>query len=131
MLRQASVVMLLAGVAAFAQRPSNPALMVPQETAALDFASVPNWLGLPDGTTMGPPAATAFDSKGHLFVLNRGPQALMEFDATGKFIRAFGDGLFRRTHGFRIDRDDNMWITDVGAHIVVKMNPQGQVLMTL
>jgi sugar lactone lactonase YvrE len=131
MLKKASVLILLTGVLAIAQRPSDPALMIPQETAVLDYVSVPNWLVLPEGTTMGPPAATAFDSKGNLFVLNRGPQSLVEFDANGKFVRAFGQGLFRRTHGFRIDRDDNMWITDVGAHIVVKMDPQGEVLMTL
>ena len=28
---------------------------------------------LPEGTTMGPPASAAFDSKGHMYVLNRGP----------------------------------------------------------
>jgi len=30
-----------------------------------------------------------------------------------------------------IDRDDNLWVTDVGGHIVQKLNPQGQVLLTL
>jgi sugar lactone lactonase YvrE len=86
---------------------------------------------LPAGTTMGAPASTAFDSKGHLWVLNRGPQALMEFEPDGKFIRSMGEGLFTRTHGVKIDRDDNLWVTDVGAHIVVKMSPQGEVLLTL
>ena len=28
-------------------------------------------------------------------------------------------------------RDGNIWVTDVGAHIVVKLNPQGQTLLTL
>jgi DNA-binding beta-propeller fold protein YncE len=130
-MKQIVIAILFAGAALFGQRPSNPALMIPQTAPELDYMSVANPFTLPEGTTMGPPASTAFDSKGHMYVLNRGPQALMEFDANGKFIRAFGDGLFRRTHGFRIDRDDNLWITDVGAHIVVKMNPQGQVLLTL
>jgi sugar lactone lactonase YvrE len=80
---------------------------------------------------MGAAASVAFDSKGHLFVLNRGPQPLMEFDAGGKFIRSFGEGLFTRTHGLRIDSDGNIWVTDVGAHTVVKLSPQGQVLLTL
>jgi sugar lactone lactonase YvrE len=80
---------------------------------------------------MGAAASVAFDSKGHLWVLNRGTQPLVEFDTTGKFIRAFGEGLFTRTHGLRFDRDGNIWVTDVGAHIVVKMNPEGQTLLTL
>lgn len=130
-MKYAPLAMLLASAALFAQRPANPSLMIGQNAPELDYAVVPNPFTLPEGTTMGPPAATAFDSKGHMYVLNRGMQALMEFDGDGKFIRAFGDGLFRRTHGFRIDPDGNLWITDVGAHTVVKMNPQGQVLVTL
>jgi streptogramin lyase len=118
-------------VAALAQRPSNPALLVPQNAPELDYMAVPANLALPEGTTMGAPASSAFDSHGHLFVLNRGPQPLMEFDGDGKFLRAFGEGMFTRTHGLRIDREGNIWVTDVNAHIVVKLSPQGQVLLTL
>jgi sugar lactone lactonase YvrE len=31
----------------------------------------------------------------------------------------------------RIDQDGNIWATDVGAHVVYKLSPQGQVLLTL
>ena len=97
----------------------------------LDYVAVADSLPLPAGTTMGAPASVAFDAKGHLWVLTRGPQPLFEFDANGAFIRAFGEGLFTRTHGLRFDRDGNIWVSDVGAHIVVKLNPHGQVLLTL
>jgi DNA-binding beta-propeller fold protein YncE len=119
------------GGPAAAQRPSDPSLLVPQTAPELDYVAVADALALPSGTTMGAPAAVAFDSKGHLWVLNRGPQPLFEFDAKGTFIRAFGDGLFTRTHGLRFDRDGNLWVSDVGSHIVVKLSPQGQVLLTL
>ena len=36
--------------------------------------------------------------------------------------------LFTRSHGIRIDKDGNIWATDVGAHTVMKLSPQGQVL---
>src|SRR5690348_2021143 len=104
---------LWAGVPGFAQRPSNPALLIPQTAPELDYVAVPDAVTLPAGTTMGPPASVAFDSKGHMIVLNRGPQALMEFDENGKFIRVIGDTMFTRTHGFRIDGDGNYWVTDV------------------
>jgi DNA-binding beta-propeller fold protein YncE len=124
-------ILLFASVAVFAQRPSNPALLVPQNAPELDYVATAPSVGLPEGTTMGAPASSAFDSHGHLWVLNRGPQPLMEFDGNGKFLRTLGDGMFTRTHGLRIDRDNNLWVTDVNAHIVVKLSPQGQVLMTL
>jgi streptogramin lyase len=126
-----AVAALLVAAPALPQRPSDPALLVPQEAPELGFVAVADPLTLPDGVTIGAAASVAFDSRGHLFVLNRGPQPLAEFDADGRFIRAFGDGLFRRSHGLRIDRDGNIWATDVSAHVVLKLSPQGQVLMTL
>jgi sugar lactone lactonase YvrE len=58
-------------------------------------------------------------------------QAFFEFDPNGTFVRSFGDGMFTRAHGLRIDREGNLWATDVGAHTVMKLNPAGQVLLTL
>jgi DNA-binding beta-propeller fold protein YncE len=123
--------LVLGGAVAYGQRPSNPALLIPQNAPVLDYVAVADPLTFPSGTTMGASASVAFDSKGHLRVLNRGTQPLVEFDANGKFIRAFGEGLFTRTHGLRFDGDGNIWVTDVGSHIVVKMNLQGQILLTL
>ena len=122
---------VLFGATAFGQRPSDPALLVPEEAPQLDYVAVPNAVTLPSGTTMGPTAAVAFDGKGHLYVLTRGPQAFFEFDENGTFVRAFGDKMFTRSHGLRIDRDGSLWATDVGAHVVMKLNPAGEVLLTL
>jgi|SRR5579872_1403105 len=125
------VILLGCAVSLCAQRPSNPALLVPQEAPLLDYVAVPNPLPVPDAAAMGASSDVAFDSKSHLYVLSRGPKPLTEFDENGKFVRAFGDGLFTRSHGIRIDKDGNIWATDVGAHTVLKLNPQGEVLMTL
>ena len=116
---------------AFAQRPTNPALLIPQEAPALDYVAVANPLPVPDGVNTGASASVAFDSHGHLYVLSRGAQAITEFDENGKFIRAFGEGLFVRSHGLRIDKDGNLWTTDVSAHTVMKLSPKGEVLLTL
>jgi sugar lactone lactonase YvrE len=123
---------LLMSVLVWAQRPTNPALLIPQNAPELDYVAVANSVTLPPGVMPGAPASVAFDSKGHMFVFYRGAQPLIEFDANGKFIRNVGEGLsFTRAHGMRIDSEDNIWITDVGAHVVMKLNPQGQVLLTL
>ena len=114
-----------------AQRPSDPALLIPETAPELDYMAAPSAVTLPAGTVMGATAAVAFDARGHLFVLTRGAQAFFEFDQNGAFVRAFGDGMFTRSHGLRIDPDGNLWATDVGGHIVVKLNPAGQVLLTL
>ena len=122
---------LVACVTAFAQKPSNPALLVPQAAPELDYVAVPNPLPLPEGIKIGAPSAIRYDAQGHMFLLNRGPQALVEFDENRKFIRIFGDGLLKRAHGLRIDDAGNLWVTDGIAHVVMKLNRQGEILMTL
>jgi sugar lactone lactonase YvrE len=124
-------ILLACSACIFAQRPSNPALLVPQEAPLLDYVAAPNPLPVPDAAAMGASSDVAFDAKGHLYVLSRGTQPLTEFDENGKFIRAFGEGLFTRSHGIRIDKDGNIWATDVGAHTVMKLSPKGDVLLTL
>ncbi len=125
------IVGLVACAAAFAQKPSNPALLIPQAAPELDYVAVPNPLPLPEGIKIGAPSAIRYDAQGHMFLLNRGPQALVEFDENGKFIRIFGDGLLKRAHGLRIDDAGNLWVTDGLAHVVMKLNRQGEILLTL
>jgi DNA-binding beta-propeller fold protein YncE len=115
----------------FAQRPSDPALLVPQAAPELDYVAVANPLTIPAGMVTGAPSSVAFDKGGHLWVLYRGAQAFAEFDADGKFIRAFGEGLFTRPHGLKFDSSGNMWAADDRGHVVYKVSPQGQVLLTL
>ena len=129
---KATILFLLACSAALGQRPSNPALLIPQEAPLLDLVPVANPLTLPAGFNFGLSASVTFDTKGHLWVLNRGPQPVAEFDENGKFIRAFGEGLFGvRPHALRVDPEGNIWVADGSTHIVVKLDQQGKVLLTL
>src|SRR5262252_1601642 len=38
---------------------------------------------------------------------------ILEFNPSGKLLRSFGAGLFAYNHGFTIDTDGNLWVTDV------------------
>ena len=97
----------------------------------LDYVPVADDFKLPPGMNFGGTSGVAINSKGNIFVLHRGPLPLMEFDAAGNFIRGFGEGLFDRPHGLRIDAQDNIWATDVGSHVVYKFSPQGRILIVL
>jgi len=132
-MKRALVILIGVGCVApvLAQRPSDPALLIPESAPELDYRVAPTAVTLPAGMTMGAAAAVAFGPDGHLFVLTRGEKTFFEFDRDGTFIRAFGDKLFTRSHGLRIDREGNLWATDVGGHIVVKMSRDGRTLMTI
>lgn len=115
----------------FSQRPSIPPQAVPGPDLGYRPVAVDMAFEFPAGRGFDSVAAVDIDSQGHLFVLHRADEALMEFDQNGSFIRAFGEGLFSRSHGLRIDRDDNLWVTDVADHVVMKLDPDGDVLLTL
>ncbi|HXC59187.1 MAG TPA: peptidyl-alpha-hydroxyglycine alpha-amidating lyase family protein [Steroidobacteraceae bacterium] len=114
-----------------AQRPSDPALLVPQSAPGFGYVAAPAAVTLPTDIKMGPAASVAVDAKGHLIVLTRGDKAFFEFDRDGHFVRAFGDKLFIRAHGLRIDREGNLWATDYGGHVVVKLDRDGRTLLTI
>jgi DNA-binding beta-propeller fold protein YncE len=126
----ATLVAVLLAAPLAAQRPSDPALLIPEVAPELDYVVAPSAVTLPAGVTMGATAAVAFDAKGHIWVLARGETTFFEFDENGQYLRSFGERM-TRAHGLRIDREGNLWATDVGAHTVMKVSPQGQVLMTL
>ena len=95
------------------------------------YTAAPEFFQLPDGATFGPVASVAIDSAGRFFVFNRGPHPLMEFTPDGRFRRYLVEGLIQRAHGLRIDRDNNVWLTDVAAHVVLRLNAQGRVTLVL
>ncbi|MBX2844502.1 MAG: peptidyl-alpha-hydroxyglycine alpha-amidating lyase family protein [Flammeovirgaceae bacterium] len=97
----------------------------------LKLKSVPNFFKTPiDGNFLAV-TGIAVNSKGHIFVFNKGNYQLMEFDPQGNYVRSIGIGLFTTPHGLRIDNEDNIWTTDVDAHTVLKFDPNGQLLMVL
>lgn len=97
----------------------------------LGYKPVPDIFQLPEGINFGPCSSVALNSKGNIFVFNRSRHALLEFSGEGKYIRLLAEGIFTNPHGLRIDAEDNIWTTDNVLHIVVKMDPNGRVLMVL
>lgn len=98
---------------------------------------------LPANMYLGEAAGVAVNSKGHVFVFHRGNTSgpaygaaaaqLLEFDASGKYLREIGRNLYAWSfaHSVRVDRNDNIWVADKGSDMVVKFSPAGKVLMTL
>jgi sugar lactone lactonase YvrE len=63
---------------------------------------------------------------------------LNKYDADGHVVASIATGLTVFPHGLFVDKEDNIWITDGRAdkdrkkgHTVMKLSPEGNVLMTL
>lgn len=133
MLRRALESMMLALVlfCSVSQGQPQDALASHRETAELHYRLVPDFLKLPPNLYFSEVSGVALNSKGHIFVFQRGPHPLVEFDENGNFVQTMGEGLFTRPHGLRTDDADNIWVTDNGAHFVLKLSPEGRVSMVL
>ena len=95
------------------------------------------------GHTIGEAVGVAKNSKGNLFVFTRSGNAgpvrgntasqLFEFDPNLKFVKQWGPDNYAAgfAHTVRVDKQDNVWMTDEGTNMIVKFNPQGQVAMVL
>ncbi len=90
-----------------------------------------NFLKVPAEAPICTPTGVAINSQNHIFVANSGPMKLMEFDENGEFIRELIPGILVGPHGARVDEDDNIWVTDLELHVVLKINPDGQIGMVL
>ena len=88
---------------------------------------------LPDNIWPSEAVGVALNSKGHIFLLNRGNHPLLEFMPDGSFVRSIGDGstIFHAAHSVRFDADDNMWLVDAGNNVVVKFNAKGRIVQAL
>ncbi len=81
--------------------------------------------------------AVALDSKGNLWAFQRadaGKPQLFKFDANDRLILEVGPdviGYQDKAHGMAVDADDNVWITAANGATVMKISPEGKLLLTI
>jgi peptidylamidoglycolate lyase len=105
-----------------------------------------SWPRLSYGFRLSQPTGIGVDRDDHLFVFHRAgrkwtepfPDSLisnntiLELDnETGKIINAWGANYFIMPHGLTADKENNVWVTDVGLHQVFKFDHDGNLLMKL
>jgi sugar lactone lactonase YvrE len=109
------------------------------------YRRVDNFLKMPAGRHMGSTSAVATDHDGNIWVAERcganncqgsDLDPIMEFDAAGNFIKAFGRGMLLFPHGFFIDGANHIWVTD--GHVaagkgddVLEFDRSGKLMRTL
>src|SRR5688500_5284726 len=91
----------------------------------------PGWEQLPEGWGFGEVAAVAVDSRGVVTVFNRGEHPVIQLDSDGRFLRSWGEGLFRRADRFSIAPDDTGYYVDDLDHTVKQFTPEGELLLQM
>lgn len=110
------------------------------------YRTIADWEKLPQGRTLGQTVAVdvdrdgksiwVFDRCGGVTCADSKLAPILKFDPSGKLVKSFGAGMFVYPHGFFIDKDGNVWVTDGKGeagkgHQVFKFSPDGKVLLTL
>jgi peptidylamidoglycolate lyase len=138
-----SVFALITSTVLFIQCNSNSKPPV-EKTSALNYELVKDWPQLLPGYHIGQPTGIGIDTNGHIFVFHRAGRlwkepfpdstisspTILELDnETGKVLNSWGGGLFIMPHGLTVDKNNNIWVTDVGLQQVFKFSHDGKLLM--
>ena len=92
---------------------------------------VKDWAQLPKGMNFGQCSGVDVDKDDNVWVFNRGPHPIIQFDKTGRMLQTWGEGTVKSSHGVRVDPEGNIWAVDVKGHCVLKFNPSGRVMMVV
>jgi peptidylamidoglycolate lyase len=113
------------------------------------YELVKNWPQLPEGYVLSQPGGIGIDTSQNVFVFHRPgrrwkmledefPDSLISADAvlmldrhTGKILNSWGGNMFIMPHGLTVDKDNNVWVTDVGLQQIFKFSHDGKLLMKL
>jgi streptogramin lyase len=121
----ALLALFFAGISLSAQEVPKP----PQ----IPYHVVEDFLKIPSDMIMAEAVGVAINSKGHIFILNRGNHPVLEFNPDGSFITSFGEGspIFRVPHSIRFDSEDNLWYVNAADNLVVKFDRNRRVQQAL
>jgi DNA-binding beta-propeller fold protein YncE len=79
--------------------------------------------------TLGLVSGVACDSADRVYLFIRRPTSMvMVFERDGRFLAQWGEGQFGEAHGIWISPQDEVYLTDSGAHLVTKWTADGTLL---
>ncbi len=112
----------------------------------INYELVTNWPELGKYYKLSQPTGIGIDNSDHLFVFHRtgrkwtepfpdsliSQNTILELDnESGKIINSWGANYFIMPHGLSVDKQNNIWVTDVGLHQIFKFNHEGKLLLKL
>src|SRR5262249_15680746 len=103
----------------------------PKVNLAVSYVVDPTWPKRPANMKWGQMPGIAVDAHDQVYIFTRSPNPVQVYDASGKFIRSCGEGTLKTAHHINIDHEGNVWVADIGYHVVQKYTPKGKLLLTL
>lgn len=114
-----------------AVRRQEPNPDYPRVNVAPHYEVDPSWPQRPANMPWGDVPGIAVDRHDQVWVFTRTNPPVQVFTTDGRFVRAWGGDIVGIAHHIKIDREDNVWLSDIGLHVVRKCTPDGEVLLTI
>jgi peptidylglycine monooxygenase len=89
------------------------------------------WGTLPEGWTLGLVSHVAVDSKDRVYFYQRKDPPVLVFDRDGRFLAGWGSQRLRDAHGIFAGPDDHLWVCNRDEHEVLKLSPEGRIVLVL
>ena len=103
----------------------------PRVNLSTSFRVDPDWPQRPEGVEWAAMSGVAVDAKDQVWLFTRAKPPVQVYTAGGKFVRSWGDDILGKAHFLKFDSRGNVWVADVGRHVVRQFTPQGKLLRTL
>ncbi len=99
-------------------KPTAPApLPYVRLNSAISYEVDPSWPERRKEAPWGAMSGVAVDPQDNVWVLSRSNPFVQVYQADGKFIKSWGEGLLGRAHMLCLDAQGNVWMTDSGRHV--------------
>jgi sugar lactone lactonase YvrE len=110
---------------------TNPPVY-PRINLATSYEVDTNWPQRRPDIPWGQMPGVAVDSKDNIWVYTRTNPTVQVYATDGRYLFGWrNESTNSIPHFIRIDRQGNVWMADVGLHIVTKSSPEGKLLLTL
>ena len=110
---------------------SNQGLSLVVGTGDFVYDVVRPWGTLPAGWSLGLVSHVAVDSKDRVYFYQRKDPPVLVFDGDGHFLSGWGSQRLCDAHGIFIGPDDHIYLCNRDEHEVLKLTPEGRVVLTL
>ena len=115
-------------------------------SGSLKYELVKDWPQLPQGYILSQVTGVGIDTSGNIFLFHRAgrhwtepfPDSLISNNTvllldreTGKISDSWGANFFIMPHGLTVDKENNVWVTDVALQQIFKFSHDGKLLLKL
>jgi DNA-binding beta-propeller fold protein YncE len=103
----------------------------PRVNTAVSYQVDPAWPKRSAGMPRGPVSGVMVDREDNVYVFTRADPPVQVYDRGGNLLRTWGGGRITKAHQIRLGPDGNVWVTDIGSHLVMKFTPDGRPLLEI